>query len=79
MQPVDALEDDDVPLECDVALLDETVRRGEEAEAVQVAAARPPHSPHELPHGTVKEKKRLRPMLKLRLLSGVSVLCKLYL
>ena len=57
VQPVDALEDDDVPLECDVALLDETVRRGEEAEAVQVAAARPPHSPHELPHGAVKEKK----------------------
>ena len=57
VQPVDTLEDDDVPLECDVALLDETVRRGEEAEAVQVAAARPPHSPHELPHGTVKEKK----------------------
>ena len=57
MEPVDALEDDDVPLEGDVALFDEAVRRGEEAEAVQVAAARPPHSPHELPHGAVREKK----------------------
>ena len=55
VQPVDALEDDDVPLERDVALLDETVRRGEGAEAVQVAAARPPHRPHELPHGAVRK------------------------
>ena len=78
VQPVDALEDDDVPLECDVALLDEAVRRGEEAEAVQVAAARPPNSPHELPHGAVnqKRKKGLRSMLTLRLFCGVSVLCK---
>ena len=55
VQPVDALEDDDFPIEGDVALLDEAVWRGEEAEAVQVAAARPPDSPHELPHGAVKE------------------------
>ena len=36
--------------------LDEAVWGGEEAEAVQVAAARPPHRPHELPHGAVEEK-----------------------
>ena len=69
MEPVDALEDDDVPLEGDVALLDEAVRRGEEAEAVQVAAARPPHSPHELPHGAVKGKKVNRRFLPSRLVT----------